>query len=161
MLNHVPQETTQTLERPKGTKRRWYSEQEKADALAAVDSNGGNLWVTARKLTIPYVTLKQWYQAGVEGRDRMQPVTTAQVLTDAKRDHIQALKAARWLYLDRLSEPEAVAKTSGYYAAVTWKVLNEGIALAEGGATSRVELSLASFLTQASLPWGGGEGNPE
>lgn len=146
-------------ELPKKHARRWYSEKEKADALAAVDANGGSIWVTAKKLSIPYVTLKLWVAAGTTGNGDQRPklpVTTTEVLTESKRDLLQALDRSRWLYLDRLSEPKAVEQTSGYYAAITFKTLNEAHQLLSGNATSRTELSLASFLESGSyaLPSG-------
>lgn len=156
-IHHVPQETVQSPTRT----RKWYSERDKADALEVVRTSGESLYAVSKKLGIPYMTLSEWASADRGDKPEMQPLASTQVRDESKRDHLAALKRARWLYLDRLSEDEAVAKTSGYYAAVTWKVLNEGIALAEGGATSRVELSLASFLTQASLPGGGDQTNPE
>ena len=50
------------------------------------------------------------------------------------------------MYLDRLMEPDAVSKTSGYYAAITLKVLNEAHQLLTGGPTARIEGNLADFL---------------
>ena len=40
--------------------RRTYSDREKAEALAALDANSGNLTRTADDLGIPYSTLRDW-----------------------------------------------------------------------------------------------------
>ena len=40
--------------------RRTYSDREKAEALAALDANDGNLSRTAEELRIPYSTLRGW-----------------------------------------------------------------------------------------------------
>lgn len=40
--------------------RRRYSDEERANALAALAANGGNVEKTARELTIPETTLRQW-----------------------------------------------------------------------------------------------------
>lgn len=172
MLNHVPQEAAQgsvsLKERPKQAKRRWYSEQDKADAVAAVAMNGGNLWSTSKKLGISWQNLHNWVKAVSGPESGMLPIATPRVIEASKRDYAQALLATRWLYLDRATEPDAVAKTSGYYAAVTTKILTEQHQLLTGGATSRTELSLSDFLRGSSLalggsdhPLGGGETNRE
>ncbi len=43
-------------------KRRQYSDREKAEALALLDANGGNLYRTAQELNIPRTSLQQWAQ---------------------------------------------------------------------------------------------------
>ena len=49
------------LEEPMPDKRkRTYSDEEKANALVALDANGGNVMRTARELGIPHMTLEQW-----------------------------------------------------------------------------------------------------
>lgn len=40
--------------------KRSYSDREKAEALAALDANGGNLARTARETSVPRATLKGW-----------------------------------------------------------------------------------------------------
>lgn len=165
---HVPQEQA---EFPKKTPPRIrYTERERADALTALYANGGNVTGTARQLGIPRATLDLW--AGGTGQrtaalpvevreERLAPLAVREA---SKRDYLKELEGARWLYLDRLKQPDAVEKTSGYYAAVTTKILTEQHQLLSGGATSRTELSLASFLGSVveALPAGGGEkSNPE
>lgn len=164
---HVPQEGEQfQAETPKKKPhRRFYTDRERADALAALEANGGNVWATAKNLGIPHATLNQW-SGGSATRAAVaviQRPEVAQVNQESKRDLLKALEHARWLYLDRLTDPDAVAKTSGYYAAVTTKILTEQHQLLSGGATSRAELSLASFLgsvTTEALPAGGEKTNP-
>jgi hypothetical protein len=57
-------------ERPKGPTRRKgakriYSDAEKAQALACVDANGGNVIGTAKQLDIPHGTLVEWVNGNV------------------------------------------------------------------------------------------------
>lgn len=117
--------------------------------MAVLEAQGGNLWVTAKQTGISYQLLSQWNKAAVGeslGKREMQPIATQQVLNDAKRDYQEHLVKARWAYMDRMLDPEAIATTSGYYAAMTTKILTDQHQLLSGGATSRTELSLASFL---------------
>ena len=56
------------------------------------------------------------------------------------------LDQGRFAYAKRLLEPQAIATTSGYYAAMTLKALNEAHQLLSGGPTARIEGNLADFL---------------
>lgn len=40
--------------------RRRYTDEEQAEALAMLESNGGNVFATARELDIPETTIRQW-----------------------------------------------------------------------------------------------------
>ncbi len=40
--------------------KRRYSDQEKAEALAALDANGGNLLKTSEQIGIPRQTIQEW-----------------------------------------------------------------------------------------------------
>ncbi len=161
----MPQEPVASPRKPL---RKHYSDQDRANALAALKAHDGHIGRTAEATGIPPATLYLWAGVGhsrvrdlpVEVRE--QRLAPLEVREQAKRDLIGTLDQARWLYLDRLMEPDAVAKTSGYYAAVTTKILTEQHQLLSGGATARTELSLASFLGSTPLSIGGGvETNPE
>ncbi len=56
---------------------RQYTDAERADALAALQMNGGNIKLTCRELDIPRRTLKDWrtkaLDAGVVERDAVSP----------------------------------------------------------------------------------------
>ena len=51
--------------------RRSYSDEEKANALLALDANGGKVALTAQQLGLPWSTLKEWK----EGRGTVFAVT--------------------------------------------------------------------------------------
>jgi transposase-like protein len=120
---------------PKSSPRH-YTEQQKADALATYDSTL-NVNGTAKKHGLPENTFRRW----LKKRDIMVPIEKQEA---AKRDLLGELDKARWLYLDRLTEDQAVKTTSGYYAAITFKTLNEAHQLLSGGPTAR--FSLADYL---------------
>lgn len=148
---------------------RRYSEQQKADALAALQANGMNVSATAAQLGIPRPTLDLWAMTLRSGGElavsqRLAPLDKQH---GAKRDLLGALDSARWLFLEHATQPEVIAKESAYYAVQSFDKLNNAHQLLSGGATSRTELSLASFLGSLTAPAvidqvGGGEKtNPE
>lgn len=118
---------------------RKYTEQQKADALAVYDSTLSAKG-TAKKMGIPSRTLRDW----LKDRDK---AARAEVRDESKRVLLAELDKARWAYLDRLMESEAISQTSGYYAAQTFKTLNEAHQLLSGGPTAR--FSLADYLRGA------------
>jgi hypothetical protein len=124
-----------------GARYRHYTEQQRADTLAVFDSSL-SVRGTARKMGIPTTTVRDW----LADRNKAAPPEKQEA---AKRDLLLALDEARWLYLDRLTEPNAVKTTSGYYAAITFKTLNEAHQLLRGGPTAR--FSLADFLRGAGF----------
>lgn len=121
--------------------KRHYTEKAKADALAVLQAHGGNVSGAAKALGIPEATLRLW--STEQGKQRAAPAETRE---ESKKDLANTLTQARWLYLERLMDPAAVKTTSGYYAAVTFKVLNEAHQLLTGGPTARIEGNLADFL---------------
>lgn len=148
-LSGMALETSQDApRRPKGWAPRRYTEQERADGLAALAAHGGNVNAAAKALGIPRPTLNLW--AGTVRRggetavaERLAPIEKQH---GAKRDLLGALDAGRWLFLEHATRPEIIAKESAYYAVQSFDKLNNAHQLLSGGATSRTELSLASFL---------------
>lgn len=122
-----------------------YREQQKADALAIAASQA-NVSVAAELAGVPQSTLRDW----LKRPDTHVPVETRDL---AKRDFAQAIDVARWAYLGRALEPDAIASTSGYYAGQTVRSLTEVHQLLTGGPTARVE-GLFAFLAAYR---GGGE----
>jgi 8-oxo-dGTP pyrophosphatase MutT (NUDIX family) len=53
-------------------KRRHYSDEERAEALAVLDANAGNLKRTARDLDIPRATLQEWAGGALEATARRE-----------------------------------------------------------------------------------------
>lgn len=122
-----------------------YREQQRADALA-IASAESNVSVAAQLAGVPRSTLADWLA-------RPDSVTTPNQRDLAKRDFAQAIDVARWAYLGRALEPDAIASTSGYYAGQTVRSLTEVHQLLTGGPTARVE-GLFAFLAAYR---GGGE----
>jgi transposase-like protein len=119
--------------------RRHYSDKDRADALVLLKANGGNCAKTGKQLGYPAQTIALW-------RDDNQRATTPELLAESKKDLLLLLDQGRFAYAKRLLEPQAIATTSGYYAAMTLKALNEAHQLLSGGPTARIEGNLADFL---------------
>jgi len=119
--------------------RRHYSDKDRADALAVLEANGGNVSGAAKTIGVPEATLRLW----AADNQRAAP---ADVREESKKDLLLLLDQGRFAYAKRLLEPQAIATTSGYYAAMTLKALNEAHQLLSGGPTARIEGNLADFL---------------
>jgi transposase-like protein len=119
--------------------RRHYSDKDRADALAVLEANGGNVSGAAKTIGVPEATLRLW----AADNQRAAP---ADVREESKKDLLLLLDQGRFAYAKRLLEPQAISTTSGYYAAMTLKALNEAHQLLSGGPTARIEGNLADFL---------------
>lgn len=96
--------------------------------------------------------------ASTEGVGRYDPAqTNANIALAAKKSVAQRVDDIRRMYLDRAADPDAIAKTSGFYAVLSAKHLTEVHQLLTGGATHRVE-GLFAFLS--SYKEGGGSSDP-
>ncbi len=79
------------------TNKRSYSDNEKAEALAALDANGGNVTLTARQLTIPKQTLENW-----SNERGIHPAVT-EMGTQKKEDLRASLESLAAKLVDRLT----------------------------------------------------------
>jgi hypothetical protein len=76
-------------------KQREYSDVERANGLAALAANGGNVAMTARQLGVPRQTLQRW----------IKPTDNEHVLRlrhEKKRDMADELERVAWLIIDSL-----------------------------------------------------------
>ena len=87
-----------------------YSDVFKAQALIALRVNNGNVQGTARKLGIPTDTLNDW------ANNRGVNQAVLEIQDGVKGPIADEFEKASRLYLQRAIDPEAIAKTSGYYA---------------------------------------------
>lgn len=87
-----------------------YSPEFKRDALILLEANGGKIRQTARELGISDSTLGYWIE-----QDNTE---LRQIRSGAKGEVADAFERISRIYLDRAAEPDAVAKTSGYYAVI-------------------------------------------
>jgi transposase-like protein len=82
----------------------------KAQALIKVEANEGNVSKTARELGIPKDTLYDWVNSRGINPDVLE------IQAGVKGPMADEFERASRLYLQRAVKPEAIEKTSGYYA---------------------------------------------
>ena len=108
-------------------KRRSYSDEDRANALAALAANGGAVSVTAARLGIPRKTLEQWAKG--------QRHPEAALLSQGKKTELAAaLRGIAWLVLDLL--PEKLRKATAKDATVTLGIALDKAQLLDGEPTS-------------------------
>jgi len=115
--------------------RRSYSDEEKAETLALLKANGGNVKRTAREKGIPYKTVEAWVRRG-------NLESLAEGVQEQKEDELEvvlgriALKAAR-------RADERIPKESAKVAMIALGIAIEKLQLLKGQPTSieRVDLS--------------------
>jgi len=105
-----------------------YSPQFKADALILLEANGGKVKTTARQLGIADTTLAYWVEKDCE--------ESREIRAGAKGEIASAFERVARIYLDRAAEPDAVEKTSGYYAVIASESAMKTSQLLRGQPTS-------------------------
>ena len=108
-----------------------YSAEFKLDALIRLEANEGKIRKTARELGISDMTLRHWIE-----QDNAQ---LRQVRAGAKGEYADAFERVSRIYLDRAAEPEAIEKTSGYYAVIAASDAMKSAQLLRGQPTEIVE----------------------
>lgn len=89
-------------------KKRTYSDEEKANALAAMDANGGDVFNTARQMGIPYQTLQEW------SKGRVHPAVL-NIRQGKRADMAAALGDVAWQLLEAIPgkiDPASLTQTA-------------------------------------------------
>jgi len=107
---------------------RSYGDQEKAEALACLESNGGNLQRTSRQLGIPRKTLEQW-RNGLHLHKGVAEISREKVGSLANAAEILA-----WRIVESL--PEKIAEASLKNAATAFGIMIDKMLLLQGRATT-------------------------
>lgn len=94
-------------------KRRQYSDNDKAAALAALDANNGNVYKTARQLGIGRTTLENWARGRGVNHD------VPELRRVKKTELADTLEQVAETYAAHLLEPTTIMKTSAKDAAIT------------------------------------------
>lgn len=116
-------------------KRKQYSERDKAEGLAVLEANGGNVYKAAKELGINESTLRVWvnareaYGETLKGLRESAQKKLSELLETEVRDILSAMTTAR----DNASYKE-LATAAG--------ILIDKLQLLEGKATERVEHTL-------------------
>ncbi len=114
-------------------KRRRYSDNDKATALAALDANGGNVLKTATQLRIPRKTLEEWNNGRVVD-------DVAELRHENRRELKEVLRDLAYTLAEALSDNLEDAPTN--HKAVALGIVIEKMQLLEGKATERLDVNL-------------------
>jgi transposase-like protein len=125
---------TDTLIRKKTSR---YTPEQRAQVLAVLKANAGNVKKTSRETSVPPPSIRAWRNAP----DQFAP---AEVRAKEERDLASDLDELRWAYLDRAREKGAIRTTSGWYAVKAAAEITTMHQLLTGGPTERIE----------ATPWG-------
>lgn len=88
-----------------------YSDEQKAAALAALKSNGGNLFRTSHEVKIPLGTLNNW------AKDTREPVENfAKLQTEKEEGLAELCETVARKYLNQAGDPHVVSATPGNLA---------------------------------------------
>jgi transposase-like protein len=142
--------------------RRKYSDVEKAEAIAAVKSNNGNIFRTSQELNIPWTTLADW----VKGEHGINPGVTE--LREQKEEELATIceRVAR-KYLEQAENPWAIYATPGNQAMMTAAVAIDKNRLLLGQPTSisadvsTVQVTLARRISKIASKTSESEQNVE
>ena len=85
-----------------------YSSEFKAEVILAVSANNGNVYKTAKEAGINESLLRYWIE--------QETAEVRKIREGRKGEVAQQFEHLSRVYIDRALEPDAIAKTSGYYA---------------------------------------------
>lgn len=123
-----------------------YSPEFKAEAILAVQVNNGNVLKTARELGLGESTLRYWIEQETD--------TVRRIREGRKGELAEQFEHVSRVYIDRALEPEAIAKTSGYYAVIAASDAMKSAQLLRGhptAITENIERTELTLTLQQSL----------
>lgn len=119
-------------------KKRTYTDEYRAEALAALAANDGNVKRTARQLGVPYTTLKQWAKGIVHPEARANAQPKKELLADR-------LEELAHLLLDDLARPEKIMGASLPHVATALGIAVDKMQLLRGLPTVTVQNEYSSL----------------
>lgn len=127
-------------------RKRRYSDEDKATALAALDANGGNVLKTARALKIPHKTLDEW----AKGRNQVPEVAD---LRNEKKGELSArYEAVIHELVDVLADKRANASLKDVATAIG--ILTDKMQLLRGRPTAIIAQSAKDALAAVMRDYG-------
>lgn len=111
------------------TSKRRYSDDDRANALAALAANGGNVSRTARQLGIPVRTLAAWARG-----ERHEEA--AEMCQEKKGLLVDRLKEIAWRLAEAIDNPARLQRASLSQVATAFGIVTDKIRLLEGQATA-------------------------
>lgn len=108
-----------------------YTPEFKADTLLALTINNGNIYKTAKDAGIAASLLRYWVETET---DELRKIRQGR-----KGELAEQFEHVSRVYIDRALEPDAIAKTSGYYAVIAASDAMKSAQLLRGQPTSITE----------------------
>ena len=119
--------------------RRQYTDRQKAEALAALDANGGNLTRTSREIGVPLSTIRNW-------RDGMGTNGDVAELRSQKRGELaDELTEIAWLLAGDLQDESKRRRASLVQTATSMAIVIDKTQLLRGLPTSITENAEISY----------------
>lgn len=113
--------------------KRRYSDEEKAEALAALDANDGDVRKTARSLAIPYTTLREWVT-------HQQHDAVTNIRTQKKSDLAQRLEEIARELADAM--PDKIQAANLQQVATSMAIAIDKMQLLRGAPTSISDIAI-------------------
>lgn len=123
-----------------------YSPEFKADAISLVQANGGNVSKTAKDLGLTESTIRYWIEQETQAQ--------REIREGRKGELAEQFEHVSRVYIDRALEPDAIQKTSGYYAVIAASDAMKSAQLLRGQPTSitaSIERTELTVLLQSAL----------
>lgn len=136
--------STAITEVPRVSTYRDYSPEFKADTLNALTINNGNIYKTAKEAGIERSVLRYWVET--------ETAEAREIRQGRKGELAEQFEHVSRVYLDRALEPDAIAKTTGYYAVVAASDAMKSAQLLRGQPTSinvSINADVAGFLSDS------------
>ncbi len=109
-----------------------YSDTQRGEALAILDSNGGNQNLTAKQTNIPRSTIQQW-QSGLVSDD------VPKIRHEKKAELSDLFENVARTYLENAVDPQCVMKTGGQQSVTAAGIAIDKMLLLRGQPTSIVQ----------------------
>lgn len=134
----------------KKPERKSYSSEERANALAALAANGGNLKGMAKKLNISIYYLRKWQAEDKRAKSTDEPSTSIEEVTPHDRNMSSELETIAWQLLEAI--PERIDKAPLHQLISTLKIIRETLqSIKDDGLNLDTHSLLLSKMTDEQL----------
>jgi transposase-like protein len=125
-----------------GKGKRIYSDEDRATALAALDSNGGDLTKTSQAIGVPRRTLADWNYG------RHLPPKIAEIRRHKRGSLADELESVAWMLAGRLENEDLLESANLQQVATSLGIVVDKMRLLRGETTENVGLSLNGDVKQ-------------
>lgn len=130
--------------------RRKYSDVEKAEAIAAVKSNGGNIFRTSQELKIPWATLADWVKNNRGTNDHL-PERVLELREQKEQELSELCESVARKYLKQAGDEYVVAAVPGNLAMTAAGIAIDKAQLLRGQPTEITAVADRTTFLRAEL----------